>query len=644
MPPPPEPSLTQTLANTTRHLLNARTPAAAHWTGHLASSPLSTATASFALALHDRAKNSTTHTPLISAGLSWLLAHQNPDGGWGDTPLSLSNISTTALCYAALSISPTPTPVGSDPSHHETPSPDAIALATSRAQHYLTTAAGSLQPAPLARAIADRYGKDRTFSVPILTMCALAGRLGPAPESWRLITQLPFEFAAFPQALFRFLKLPVVSYALPALISMGLARHRHAPSRNPFTRILRTLSTRRVLRVLKSIQPEGGGFLEATPLTSFVVMSLIGAARPDHPVVQAGVAFLRRSARPDGSWPIDTNLATWVTTLSINALAAGSTDPDAETAAVAHSLNVEDRARCRAWLLNQQYQQRHPYTGAPPGAWAWTDLPGGVPDADDTAGALIALHHLGEIDSRVTHAAQNAIEWLLNLQNRDGGIPTFCRGWTNLPFDRSGPDLTAHALHAWSLWRNRLDPELQQRLTRATRRATLYLATHQRRDGAWIPLWFGNQHAPNEENPTYGTAKVLIALAHQPDLAASPLVRRGADYLLATQNPDGGWGGAPACPSSIEETALALDALSAVAQTTTRHLPTDPDDDRPSAIHQATTAAANWLIAHTSEGTHFPPTPIGFYFAKLWYHERDYPAIYTLSALLRHAATIDLSN
>ena len=34
---------------------------------------------------------------------------------------------------------------------------------------------------------------------------------------------------------------------------------------------------------------------------------------------------------------------------------------------------------------------RHPYTGAAPGGWAWTDLPGGVPDADDTPGALLAL-------------------------------------------------------------------------------------------------------------------------------------------------------------------------------------------------------------------------------------------------------------
>jgi NAD-dependent dihydropyrimidine dehydrogenase PreA subunit len=36
----------------------------------------------------------------IAAGIKWLAEHQNPDGGWGDTTKSLSNISTTMLCRA----------------------------------------------------------------------------------------------------------------------------------------------------------------------------------------------------------------------------------------------------------------------------------------------------------------------------------------------------------------------------------------------------------------------------------------------------------------------------------------------------------------------------------------------------------------
>jgi squalene-hopene/tetraprenyl-beta-curcumene cyclase len=410
---------------------------------------------------------------------------------------------------------------------------------------------------------------------------------------------------------------------------MGLARHHNRPSRNPLTRLLRRLATNRVLRVLTTIQPTGGGFLEATPLTSFVTMSLIAAGQHDHPVVAAAVDFLVRSARPDGSWPIDTNLATWVTTLSVNAIAAGG------SRAVADTLSPGERQQIREWLLGQQYKVTHPYTGAPPGAWAWTDLPGGVPDADDTAGALLALYNLGDVDDRVTRAAIAGVRWLLDLQNRDGGIPTFCRGWTNLPFDRSGADLTAHALHAWCAWRDRLPHAMATEVGRAQARALGYLTAHQRPDGAWLPLWFGNQHAPEEENPTYGTAKVLVALADAPPSpGSSEVIARGVTWLLRAQNPDGGWGGASETPSSIEETGLALDALARIA--TCQAMQAQGADRE--ALEHAIGRGIRWLTEKTAGGTRFSAAPIGFYFAKLWYFEREYPLIYALGALGRSAA------
>ena len=72
--------------------------------------------------------------------------------------------------------------------------------------------------------------------------------------------------------------------------------------------------------MLKELQPSTGGYLEATPLTSFVTMALAGAGEKDHPCVPLAVQFLQRSMRADGSWPIDTNLATWGTTLAVKAL------------------------------------------------------------------------------------------------------------------------------------------------------------------------------------------------------------------------------------------------------------------------------------------------------------------------------------
>ena len=107
--------------------------------------------------------------------------------------------------------------------------------------------------------------------------------------------------------------------------------------------------------------------------------------------MDAGVRFLVESMRDDGSWPIDTNLATWVTTLSIGALAE------------AGALVPEDTASMRQWLLAQQSTREHPFTHAAPGAWAWTPLSGGVPDADDTSGALVALRRLGDPDPQIHH-------------------------------------------------------------------------------------------------------------------------------------------------------------------------------------------------------------------------------------------------
>ncbi|HJT76292.1 MAG TPA: squalene--hopene cyclase, partial [Gemmataceae bacterium] len=344
-------------------LLAERT-ADGHWVGELSTSALSTATAVSALALVQKSLPSPgPHDPLIAGGVAWLAAHQNADGGWGDTVKSVSNVSTTMLCRAAF---------------HLTGTAERYAEALRRAEAHLGRRYGT-RPEQQAEAVRARYGKDRTFAVPILTTCALAGLV-----SWDEVPPLPFELACLPQSMYRFLRLPVVSYALPALIAIGQAVYHHRPPRNPLTRSIRRLSIRKSLRVLEAIQPSSGGFLEATPLTSFVTLSLASIGEARHPVARNGVQFLVNSVRPDGSWPIDTNLATWVTTLAVNALAAAG-----------ELERLGDVSELREWLLQQQYKERHPYTGADPGGWAWTDLAGGVPDADDTPGALLALQHLG---------------------------------------------------------------------------------------------------------------------------------------------------------------------------------------------------------------------------------------------------------
>jgi len=550
------------------------------WEGELSTSALSTAVACSALTLCGR-------PALVDRGVDWLAEHQNRDGGWGDTVASKSNLSTTLLVVAAL---------------HITERAGRFAETLRRARDWIVARAGAT-PAEWAEAVRASYGKDRTFSVPILTTCALA-RLVP----WTEVPSLPFELACLPQSWYRLASLPVVSYALPALIAIGQCIHAHRPTWFLPWRWLRNACRGPSLRVLATLQPSNGGFLEATPLTAFVAMALASSGNAGHSVARKGCDFLEASVRPDGSWPIDTNLATWVTTLAVNALAAGN-----------ELASLGDPGPLRDWLLAQQYRVRHPFTGADPGGWAWTPLPGGVPDADDTPGALIALANLGTPAGDWLRAG---VGWLGGLQNRDGGMPTFCRGWGKLPFDRSGTDLTAHALRAIAPLREHAETDAELKPIATEVRVLFeggleYLARQQNADGSWNPLWFGHEDAPEMANPVFGTARVLMAYR---DLGLGEVneARRGVAYLAKAQNADGSWSGAPGLAGQVEETALVLDVLVGLGA-------------EPKRVRLGT----EWLARAVLEGRHLVPSPIGFYFARLWYSERLYPIIFSVAALGR---------
>lgn len=580
-------------------LRDAYDQVAGHWRSRLSSSALAAATAAtaFRTALQSQERQSTELSERLAAALplacAWLADHQNVDGGWGDSPDSPSNLSATVLAWSAL--------------HASAPAAPSV----ERATPWLAAACGgSPTPDRIVACITSNYGSDRTFAVPILMMCAINGVLGSGPAAWHRIPQLPCEFAVLPHAFFRYLRLGVVSYALPALIAVGLCRHRNAPTRTP-TAWLRDRLTPALLRRLTALQPPHGGFLEAVPLSAFVAMSLAACGLARHPVTLRALGFLLAAQRPDdGSWPIDTNLDTWVTSLAVQALgsreriAACLCEPADSDAILRH-------------FLRTQHRVVHPYTRAHPGGWAWTDLPGAVPDADDTAGALVAVSLLcpagHPCEPEALRATREGLRWLSSIQNSDGGIPTFCRGWGRLPFDRSAPDLTAHAVEAITAWLPRLPCSEARRLHTVLRRALRYLLRAQAHDGTWLPLWFGTQAAPDGCNPIFGTARVLKALAPRAGFPGVPrAVERAQTWLRARQNDDGSWGQSlHAATGTAEETGMVLCAL-----------PAD-DPSRP--------AAEAWVERHLQTG--FRPSPIGLYFARLWYSEALYPAVWLTTGL-----------
>ncbi|MBR4903001.1 MAG: hypothetical protein IKZ46_18825 [Victivallales bacterium] len=530
----------------------------------LSDSPISTAIACVALKIADQEKYATQ----IKAAEAWLEANCNADGLYGDSIESPPNLTATYLAAMAL--------------------PSA-----KRAKAYLKTQFGSFSFEDVKHGLLAEYGKDLTFSVPLLALATASGFFEDAEAAWRGMPRFPFEAAILPEGLFKYMNLPVVSYAIPALICVGLAQLKY--TKDGILKNLRSLAVKKALRVLEAKQPEDGGFLEAAPLTGFCAICLCAADMKTHPVTQKALQFLIDTQRENGAWPIDRDLRQWVTTLALTILAP--------------EFSTEEKAFYRQALSQSQTKVIHPFTRSMPGGWAWTTYSGGVPDADDTPSALIALHTLGE---GVTPTVINGIKWLLDLQNRDGGIPTFCRGWGKLPFDRSCPDLTAHTFRAISLYMNDLPEPLQSRTQKAQCQLLHFLETTQNPDGSFTPLWFGDQLAADKTAPVYGSAVVLEHLLG----IDKPFLRKTLDYLLKMQHNTGGWGSTDGKTDYVIMTARCVSALK-------------PYPEAAEAVARGIEFLRPFAVSPQTA----PMEPIGLYFAHLWYSEKLYAPIFLAKAV-----------
>lgn len=559
-----------------------------YWHGRLSSSALGVAVAITALHFYDTQDNALR----INKGLDWLSRNVNKDGGFGDSPVSRSNVSTSLLCYAAVKA------CSKDEKENSL---------LKKIGDYLRLQNIDVNSDKLIPAILDFYKTDRTFSVPILTMCALCGV--PGKEAFDAIPQLPFELSLLPRSFYRMLNLSVVSYAIPALIAVGIAIFRFKKKKNRLMRSVREASIKKSLTLLRKIQPLSGGYLEAIPLTAFVSLCLIESGYRNLEVVTDGIAFLKKTQREDGSWPIDVDLSTWVSSLSVKSLRSKLDEV----------VSPVERQKITAHFLSIQNKTVHPFNGTQPGGWGWTSYSGSVPDGDDTPGTILALLALnGKDPLAVKQPLLDGCNWLLGLQNSDGGFPTFSRGWGKLPFDQSCADLTGHALLALAkvetAYSRQMSSRLRSRFKKSFIKCLLYLKEHQDDSGYWLPLWFGNQHTVDHTNPVYGTARVLSylnetldsRLGKQYEVILKLMIEEGCKYLVSVQNADGSWGGGQGIQGSIEESSLAVTAL----------IKNGYIDECTMAIH--------WL-KEKIESDGMIASPIGLYFASLWYDEELYP-------------------
>ena len=589
-----------TIQNTQTHLLQLRRPGG-HWQGHVTSSALTTATAVFALATIDRQ----LYQNLIEGGLQWLMDHQNQDGGWGDTPKSQSRLTTTLLCYSALTVSD-----GSF-TYNET---------VSRTEAWIERTVGSLHVTDVTRAILARQSHPQCVCSAVMMMCALAKRLSPKATVWRYVRPPSFRPSVRSQAIQN------VDFDVPLQIALRLV-HRHCHKGYPPGKQGRSGNAlKKGMALLERLQADNGAFSGSLTSTAFVLMNLAALGDGHHRIIAQGASYLVDSVRDDGSWPGEMPLCVRTTSLSLSALAAAE-PPFSD--AYKNELNIT-----RDWLLTLQETLTHPVTCAAPGGWSMNDLPGSLPNAYDTAETMIALSHLDTEGRRTQSAAVNAVQWLLDLQNKNGGFSLFGTGRASQPQKQSCPDITAHVLGAMGCWFYRWPIRLQKQIHKSLQRAVTYLKDRQNSQGYWLPLWYGFEieSLPRRANPVYGTSSILSHLALLPQAYTQRMsveLTQAAEWLLSVQHENGAWGSDSDCPPSIEETALAVNAL---ATTLTDHdLPLF--DTQIKAMEKALRRGETWLIEHTENGTAFDPLLIGLSFTGHGYCEELYPVTFTLAAL-----------
>jgi squalene-hopene/tetraprenyl-beta-curcumene cyclase len=195
------------------------------------------------------------------------------------------------------------------------------------------------------------------------------------------------------------------------------------------------------------------------------------------------------------------------------------------------------------WILSKQilgggdWQVKN--KDAEPGGWAFEFRNDHYPDVDDTAFVLMALQRVKFPDQkRMEGAIRRGVQWLLSMQNRDGGWGAFDRDndkqfICNIPFadhnamiDPSTADVTARVLEC--LGRFGWPAEHP-----AVQRAVAFLKKDQCKDGSWFGRWGVNY--------VYGTSGVLRAL-ETVSLNTRDYCKRAVGWLKAVQKPDGSFG------------------------------------------------------------------------------------------------------
>nr|UXE44765.1 squalene--hopene cyclase [uncultured bacterium] len=201
--------------------------------------------------------------------------------------------------------------------------------------------------------------------------------------------------------------------------------------------------------------------------------------------------------------------------------------------------------RSTEWLMAKEirfrgdWQYKNPAKVEPSG-WVFEFENKWNPDVDDTAMVLLALRKVPTDDrQKRDECFQRGLKWMLTFQCKDGGWAAFDKDCTKgvlekVPFadhnamlDPECADITARILELLGYEGYSLDhPQVQKALK--------FIRDCQEEDGSWYGRWGVNY--------IYGTWQVLRGLRAMNHHMDQPWLLKARDWLESVQQEDGGWG------------------------------------------------------------------------------------------------------
>ena len=513
---------------------------------------------------------------LVQKAAQSILARQLPDGGFNIYQQGPTEISATTKAYCALKLAGL--------------SPDDPRMARARD---CILERGGLQAAnsyvKINLSLFDLYPREHCPAIPPELML-LPGNFIYQMSSWTraIVVSLSIVHAHNPRR-------PVpAGFSLKELFLSGvsLSFYRDAEksaSRNVFLRIDRALKhwerrgpssiRQKAIRaaeewMLERLQGSDGlGAIYPPMMYAIMALDVLGYPE-DHPVRREAVRQFENLMVDDGHRPLFFQpcfSAIWDTAIAMFALGESGAPSRAALSQAANWVIEKEIRRKGDWSVKSPDTE--------PSGWAFEFNNEFYPDIDDTAMVLLGLSRSRASDAEAQRATeQRALRWILEMQSSDGGWAAFDKdnNWeflSNVPFadhnamlDPTCADITGRVME--SLGAYGYDGSHP-----AMRRGVDYLVRTQQPDGSWYGRW-GVAYI-------YGTCFALRGLRAAGEDDREAHVLRAGEWLRAIQNADGGWGescasydnGAfTAAQSTPSQTAWAISGLLAGGDTTSRSL------------------------------------------------------------------------